>query len=220
MLRRRAYADATMDQIGAIFSAQTFWCFSNDSGYYRGGNPSVAIPAEYGSAPGLTRRPIQGLYRCWTSNAANAIERLCVRIPPLLKIRSAVPEDEQTLIALWRACDLVASYNDPAADLRFAKAGACSDVLVGEDQTGQIKGSVMVGHDGHRGWLYYLASDPGSRGRGFGRQMVQAAEEWLRQRGVVKAQLLVREANTKVVSFYEHLGFEVAPRTVMSKWLK
>lgn len=78
----------------------------------------------------------------------------------------------------------------------------------------------MVGHDGHRGWLYYLASDPGSRGRGFGRQMVQAAEEWLRQRGVVKAQLLVRETNTKVVSFYEHLGFEVAPRTVMSKWLK
>jgi ribosomal protein S18 acetylase RimI-like enzyme len=49
--------------------------------------------------------------------------------------------------------------------------------------------------------------------------MVQAAEEWLRQRGVVKAQLLVRETNTKVVSFYEHLGFEVAPRVVMGKWL-
>jgi ribosomal protein S18 acetylase RimI-like enzyme len=138
----------------------------------------------------------------------------------LLRIRSAVPEDEQALIALWRACDLVASYNDPATDLRFAKTGACSDVLVGEDQTGQIKGSVMVGHDGHRGWLYYVASDPESRGRGFGRQMVQAAEAWLRQHGVVKAQLLVRETNTKVVSFYEHLGFEIAPRTVMSKWLR
>jgi ribosomal protein S18 acetylase RimI-like enzyme len=49
--------------------------------------------------------------------------------------------------------------------------------------------------------------------------MVQAAEKWLRQRGVVKAQLLVRETNTKVVYFYEHLGFEVAPRVVMSKWL-
>ena len=160
------------------------------------------------------------MYRYWTSNGPNAIERLSARISTLLKIRSAIPEDEQTLIALWRACDLVAIYNDPAADFRFAKAGACSDVLVGEDQTGQIKGSVMVGHDGHRGWLYYVASDPGSRGRGFGRQMVQAAEEWLRQRGVVKAQVLVRETNTRVVSFYEHLGFEVAPRTVMSKWLR
>jgi ribosomal protein S18 acetylase RimI-like enzyme len=90
---------------------------------------------------------------------------------------------------------------------------------VGVDETGQIKGSVMVGHDGHRGWLYYVASDPDSRGAGFGRQMVTAAEAWLRERNVVKAQLLVRETNTKVVSFYEHLGFEVAPRVLMGKWL-
>jgi ribosomal protein S18 acetylase RimI-like enzyme len=136
-----------------------------------------------------------------------------------LTIRSAVPEDEADVVALWRACDLVASYNDPAADFRFARAGACSDILVAEDETGRITGSVMVGHDGHRGWLYYVASTPDSRGSGIGRQVVQAAEEWLRQRGVVKAQLLVRETNTKVISFYEHLGFETAPRTVMGKWL-
>ena len=136
-----------------------------------------------------------------------------------LTIRAAATEDEPAVIALWRACDLVASYNDPAVDFAFARAGACSDVLVGEDEIGRIKGSVMVGHDGHRGWLYYVASDPDSRGAGFGRQMVMAAEGWLRERGVLKAQLLVRETNTKVVSFYEHLGFEVAPRVIMSKWL-
>jgi ribosomal protein S18 acetylase RimI-like enzyme len=136
-----------------------------------------------------------------------------------LTIRSAAAEDEQVVIALWRACDLVASYNDPAVDFAFARSGTCSDVLVGEDEIGRIKGSVMVGHDGHRGWLYYVASDPESRGAGFGRQMVTAAEGWLCARGVVKAQLLVRETNTKVVSFYEHLGFEVAPRVIMSKWL-
>ena len=78
----------------------------------------------------------------------------------------------------------------------------------------------MVGHDGHRGWLYYVAARPTSRNKGVGRRMVQAAENWLRQRGIVKVQLLVRETNTKVVSFYEHLGFEVAPRVVMSRWLE
>jgi ribosomal protein S18 acetylase RimI-like enzyme len=136
-----------------------------------------------------------------------------------LTIRSAAPEDEPGVIALWRACDLVASYNDPGADFRFARAGACSDVLVGVDDTDRICGSVMVGHDGHRGWLYYVASAPDVRGGGVGRQMVEAAEGWLRERGVVKAQLLVRETNTKVVSFYERLGFEVAPRVIMGKWL-
>jgi len=136
-----------------------------------------------------------------------------------LTIRRAAPEDETNVVALWRSCDLVASYNDPGADFRFARAGACSDVLVGADDTGRICGSVMVGHDGHRGWLYYVASAPDSRDSGIGRQMVQAAEDWLRQKGVVKAQLLVRETNTKVVSFYERLGYEVAPRVIMGKWL-
>jgi ribosomal protein S18 acetylase RimI-like enzyme len=136
-----------------------------------------------------------------------------------LTIRSAAPEDEASVVELWRVCDLVASYNDPAADFRFARTGASSDVLVGEDETGRISGSVMVGHDGHRGWLYYVASSPHSRGGGIGRQMVEAAEEWLRRRGVVKAQLMVRETNVKVVSFYERLGYEVAPRVVMAKWL-
>lgn len=136
-----------------------------------------------------------------------------------LTVRQAAAADEQAVVALWRVCDLVASYNDPAADFAFARVGACSDVLVGEDEAGRIKASVMVGHDGHRGWLYYVASDPDSRGAGFGRQMVTAAEDWLRERGVVKAMLLVRETNTDVVSFYEHLGFKVSPRVTMGKWL-
>lgn len=136
-----------------------------------------------------------------------------------LTVRSARADDETPVIELWRACDLVARYNDPVVDFRFARAGPCSDVLVGEDEGHIIRGSVMVGHDGHRGWLYYVAVTPGFQGLDHGRHMVAAAEAWLRQRGVVKVQLLVRETNTKVVGFYEHLGFEVAPRTVMAKWL-
>lgn len=136
-----------------------------------------------------------------------------------LTVRPASATDEDAVVALWRACGLVVSYNDPAADFRFARAGGASDVLVGVDDAGLIRGSVMVGHDGHRGWLYYVASDPEARGRGIGRAMVRAAEDWLHRRGVVKVQLLVRETNTGVVAFYERLGFETAPRVVMSRWL-
>ena len=123
----------------------------------------------------------------------------------LLTVKSAVAEDEQAVVALWRACDLVASYNDPVADFRFAKAGPCSDVLVAVDDAGEVAGSVMVGHDGHRGWLYYVAARPTSRSKGVGRRMVQAAENWLRQRGIVKVQLLVEK---------QHQGGELlrAPR--------
>lgn len=136
-----------------------------------------------------------------------------------LTIRPATAADQGELVDLWRACGLVASYNDPAADFRFAQGATCSDVLIGEDDEGHLSGSVMVGHDGHRGWLYYVASGPRARGRGVGRRMVQAAEAWLRERGVAKMQLMVRETNTAVVSFYEHLGLERTPRVVLAKWL-
>lgn len=137
-----------------------------------------------------------------------------------LTIRNATAGDEPSVTALWRACNLVTSYNDPSKDFHFARAKENSDILVGLDAEQIIVGSVMVGHDGHRGWIYYVASDPKHRNQGIGRLMVEAAERWLKNRGVVKAMLLVRETNTQVVDFYEHLGFEAVPRVVMQKWLE
>lgn len=139
--------------------------------------------------------------------------------PTPVTIRAAEPADEAATLALWRSCGLIVAHNDPAADFRFARAGACSDILVGQDENGRIVGSVMVGHDGHRGWLYYVASDPASRGSGIGRRMVQAAETWLGERSVAKVQLMVRPTNTQAVAFYERLGFEETPRTILAKWL-
>jgi ribosomal protein S18 acetylase RimI-like enzyme len=137
-----------------------------------------------------------------------------------LVIRLATAEDEPRVAALWRASNLVASYNDPSKDFHFARAKENSDVLVGLDAGQAVVGSVMVGHDGHRGWVYYVASDPRHRGQGIGRSMVEAAEQWLKNKGVVKVLLMVRETNTQVVDFYKNLGFETIPRVVMQKWLE
>lgn len=135
-----------------------------------------------------------------------------------MTIRTATLEDEAGVTELWRSCNLVASYNDPSADFRFALVGPNSAVLVAE--TGScVCGSVMVGHDGHRGWLYYVASAPSQRGIGIGRAMIEAGERWLRDRNVPKVHLMVRETNVSVAKFYERLGYEEAPRIIMSKWL-
>lgn len=137
-----------------------------------------------------------------------------------LSIRSATAQDEPCIAALWQACNLVTGYNDPSKDFHFARAKENSEILVGLDAEQVIVGSVMVGHDGHRGWLYYVAADPKHRSRDIGRSMVEAAEQWLKNKGVVKVMLLVRETNTQVTGFYEHLGFETVPRIVMQKWLE
>jgi ribosomal protein S18 acetylase RimI-like enzyme len=77
----------------------------------------------------------------------------------------------------------------------------------------------MVGHDGHRGWVYYVATDPDHRHKGYGRAIMQAAEGWLRARGVEKLQLMVRADNTQVQAFYESLGFGEQKRITYAKWL-
>ncbi len=134
-------------------------------------------------------------------------------------ITPAAAADEQAVIALWHACGLVVSHNDPAADFSFARARENSDILVAVTPARSIVGSVMVGHDGHRGWLYYVAVAPHCRHQGIGRALVEAGEKYLSARRVPKLQLMVRETNAEVIRFYERLGFESIPRTVMQKWL-
>jgi ribosomal protein S18 acetylase RimI-like enzyme len=126
--------------------------------------------------------------------------------------------EEQAVIALWQRAGLTRPWNDPANDLMFARGKAHSDILVGLAE-GTIVASAMVGHDGHRGVMYYVAVDPDRQGRGIGQQIVAAAEAWLLARGVWKINLMVRQGNEKVLGFYDGLGY--APRTSepLEKWI-
>nr|WP_281252604.1 GNAT family acetyltransferase [Sphingomonas dokdonensis] len=133
-------------------------------------------------------------------------------------MRPATIEDEAPVVALWRSCGLIVSHNDPVADFRFAQTGDTSAILLGE-QGEVIVGAVMVGHDGHRGWLYYLAAAPDRRGHGVGQSIVEAAERWLAARGVRKVQLMIRPTNIAVARFYDRLGYAEEPRVVTAKWL-
>lgn len=135
-----------------------------------------------------------------------------------LDIGDASDADAGAIVALWEKCDLTRPWNDPNSDLAFARKGPNSAVLVGRDGA-IIVATIMVGHDGHRGWVYYVAVDPSRRMKGCGRAMIAAAEDWLRQRGIMKLQLMVRPDNTHAQAFYETLDFEEQARIVYAKWL-
>jgi ribosomal protein S18 acetylase RimI-like enzyme len=128
-------------------------------------------------------------------------------------MREADAADTGEVIALWEACGLTRPWNDPAADFARAVAGPASAVLVLHERVGaaaqdRLAASVMVGCDGHRGWVYYLAVAPERRRAGLGRVMMDAAEAWLRAHGAPKIQLMVREDNEAALGFYEALGLE------------
>jgi ribosomal protein S18 acetylase RimI-like enzyme len=133
-------------------------------------------------------------------------------------IRPIVDGDEADVIGLWSVCGLTRPWNDPAQDLKLARDTAAPTVLVAADG-GRIVGSVMVGFEGHRGWVYYLAVDPQHRGTGLGRRLMAAAEDWLTAQGAPKLQLMVRAENTAALAFYERLGLERQEVVVMGRWL-
>ena len=135
-----------------------------------------------------------------------------------LTITAIEDSDVADVIALWRRAGLIREWNDPAGDIALARRDSNATVLLGRDN-GAAAASVLVGHDGHRGWVYYVSVDPDHRTKGHGRAIMQAAEDWLRARGIQKLQLMVRGDNAQVHAFYQSLGYYDQQRVTFAKWL-
>ncbi|HEV3268787.1 MAG TPA: GNAT family acetyltransferase [Acidimicrobiales bacterium] len=128
-------------------------------------------------------------------------------------------EDDVTAVtALWTEAGLTRPWNDPEADFQRAVDGSTSAVL-GLRDVDDVVGTVMVGFDGHRGWVYYLAVQARYRREGLGRLLMTAAEEWLGAKGATKVQLMIRRENATALGFYERLAYEEESVIVVSRWL-
>jgi ribosomal protein S18 acetylase RimI-like enzyme len=135
-----------------------------------------------------------------------------------LSVSPITDADVPHVVGLWQRCGLTRPWNDPSSDIAFARRGPSSTILIG--RTGDaIAATAMVGHDGHRGWVYYVAVDPVAQKQGLGRAIMAAAEDWLRQQGIAKVMLMVRPDNRQVQAFYETLGYDEQKRVIYSKWL-
>ena len=91
-----------------------------------------------------------------------------------LAIADIADADVEAVIALWQRCGLTRPWNDPASDIALARRNANSTVLVGRAD-GALVATAMVGHDGHRGWVYYVAVDPASQKQRLCRSIMAAA---------------------------------------------
>ncbi len=195
----------------------------------RPGQVQVRRPQERRASSGR-RRPAAAARsgsRRWRSRAAAAPP---AHVPDRADVTAVNPSGSPVMIrrlpehlysdavALWQQTGLTRPWNDPTADLRLAMTGSASTVLAAIERDALLA-TAMVGHDGHRGWVYYLAVTPAQQGRGLGRRMVQACEEWVRARGVPKIQLMVRTDNAPVAAFYERLGYADAQVVVLGRRL-
>ena len=134
-----------------------------------------------------------------------------------MKIREINDGDEDAVLALWQASGLVRPWNDAAADIAMARKSVDRSTILLGFEGAVLAASVMVGFDGHRGWVYYLAVAERFRRKGLGKIMMLEAENWLQANDAPKIQLMVREDNSAANGFYEALGYELQPVTVLGK---
>ena len=139
-----------------------------------------------------------------------------MRIRPFT--RDTHTDDTEAVVALWRECGLTRPWNDPYADIDRKLTTQPDLFLVGETEEG-VEASAMVGFDGHRGWVYYLAVAPRLRAGGAGRALMAEAERLLTERGCPKIMLMVRSTNAEVAAFYTALGYAADDVVVLGKRL-
>jgi ribosomal protein S18 acetylase RimI-like enzyme len=123
-----------------------------------------------------------------------------------LLLRPYSGDDERKVIDLWARCGLLRSWNDPAKDI-WRKRQVNPEWFIMAELNQKLVGTIMIGYEGHRGWINYLAVDPTVRRKGIGRSLMKRAEEVLQAVGCPKVNLQVRAGNDVAAEFYSSLGY-------------
>ena len=124
-----------------------------------------------------------------------------------MEISAFTIADTEAVIKLWQACELVRPWNDPQKDIDRKMTDRNGAFWVGHIDE-EIMASIMIGFDGHRGSINYLAIDPAFKGQGYGRHLMREAETFLISIGCPKISFCVRRDNEPVVQFYDTLGYK------------
>lgn len=137
----------------------------------------------------------------------------------MINIRAFNPEDCGEVIRLWeKIFPDSPAHNDPLRDIQN-KMKVQPELFLVALVDFQLVGTSMAGFDGHRGWVYYLAVDPGFRRQGIGTALMKKAEESLVEAGCPKLNIQIRADNAAVRAFYEKLGYQFEDRISMGKHL-
>ncbi len=122
-------------------------------------------------------------------------------------------------LRLWNLTEWASISNSdkPQALALFLKRNeGCSWVAVIE---GRLAGTVLVGHDLRRGYIYHLVVDEMHRGKGIGKALLDRALDSLRNVGVLKCHAIVINGNPAAEYFWSHHGWQAQETTQYSSFL-
>ena len=120
-------------------------------------------------------------------------------------LRRLTIDDHAAILALWQRAGL----HSIRPEGRDSRAEFEKQLVIGLEEDDQLIGVVLATQDTRKGWINRLAIDPKYQRRGYGEQLVHAAEEALHQVGMQLIAAFIEEGNTASLALFKKLGYLV-----------
>jgi N-acetylglutamate synthase len=130
-------------------------------------------------------------------------------------LRRLTIDDYEAMLTLWQRAGL-STIKPTGRDSRseFEKQFAGGQIAIGLEEAGQLIGVVIVTNDTRKGWINRLAIDPDHRRKGYGEQLVHAAEAVLHEAGLHMTAAFIEDSNAASLGLFEKLGYVPHPSVV------
>lgn len=140
----------------------------------------------------------------------------------MIRVRLYVPADREFILSLApRLAIGIPLWRDPQKMTMTARgwiSGSIEQheqktmVFVAENEQGERLGFATVSHSTHftgehQAYVGELAVDEKEEGRGAGKALAQACEQWAREQGYRVLALTTGAANEHALGFYRHMGY-------------
>ena len=140
----------------------------------------------------------------------------------MLRVRQYVPADREFVLSLApRLAIGIPPWRDPQKMIATVQGwitesikqhGNKTMVIVAEDEHRERLGFATVSHDTHftgegQAYIGELATSEEAEGRGVGKALAQACEQWAREQGYRILSLATGAANERALGFYRHMGY-------------
>jgi len=140
----------------------------------------------------------------------------------VLRVRQYVPADREFVLSLApRLAIGIPPWRDPQKMIATVQGwitesikqhGNKTMVIVAEDEHGERLGFATVSHDTHftgegQAYIGELVISEETEGRGVGKALAQACEQWAREQGYRILSLATGAANERALGFYRHMGY-------------